>query len=154
MPAFDDEHGWAPERPADELLRIARYQRWLVAVVLAQLVLWAGFIALMVLGSREPDGGRAGAAVRFPIMLTLILGGVGGIYVFLLCWELRRGGFVALMLGAATVVPVLGLLVLTLVNGYATTELRKHGIPVGAFGASPTDITNRPSPYDDEDAGW
>jgi hypothetical protein len=40
------------------------------------------------------------------------------------------------------------------VNGYATTELRKHGVSVGTFGANLTDVVERPSPYDDEDAGW
>jgi hypothetical protein len=48
----------------------------------------------------------------------------------------------------------MGLLVIVLVNGYATSELRKNGVKVGAFGASSADIADRPSLYDDEDAGW
>lgn len=149
MPAFDDETGPPRERSADELRRIARYQRWLIAVVLAQLVLWGGFVALAFL-----SGGRVGGAVRFPVVLTFALGALGGVFVFLLSWELR-GGFVAVVFGLATVVPVLGLLVLTLANGYASDELRRHGVRVGTFGAHLDDIDNRRSPYDeDEDAGW
>ncbi len=137
------------ERSADELRRIVRYQRWLIAVVLAQLALWGGFILIGVLGN------RFAGTPRMPVILTFILGAVGGIYVFLLCWELKRGGIVAFMLGAATFVPCMGLLVMTLVNGYATTELRKHGVKVGVFGASLAAVDERPSLYDeDEDAGW
>ena len=147
MGAFDDEFGPAAERPPDALRRIVRYQRWLITVVLAQLVLWGGFIAVMALSR-----GR-GASVQFPVVLTFILGAVGGVFVFLLAWELR-GPFAAVVFGLATVFPCLGLLILTLVNGYATTELRKHGIPVGIFGASTDAISDRPSLYDDEDAGW
>jgi hypothetical protein len=147
MPVFDDETG-RPERSADELRRIARYQRWLIAVVLAQLALWGGFVALAALG------GRMGAAVRFPVVLTFALGAVGGVFVFLLSWELR-GGLVAVTFGLATVVPLLGLLVLTLANSYASDELRRHGVRVGTFGAHLDDIDDRRSPYDeDEDAGW
>jgi hypothetical protein len=49
----------------------------------------------------------------------------------------------------------MGLIILTLVNGYATTELKKHGVAVGVFGASLDAVEDRPSLYDaDEDSGW
>jgi uncharacterized membrane protein len=146
MAAWEDFDRPVGERSADELKRIVRYQRWLLAVVLAQLALWGGFIAVMVLG-----GG--GTGLDFPVALTFLLGAVGGVFVFLLSWELR-GALAAVVFGAATVIPCLGLLVLTIVNGYATAELRKHGLKVGLFGASGTALDERPSPYDDEDAGW
>jgi len=148
MAAWDEVDRRGGERSADELRRIVRYQRWLIAVVLAQLALWLGFIALMVLGR-----GR-GPGMGFPVALTFALGCAGGIFVFLLSWELR-GAFAALVFGLATVVPCMGLIVLTLVNGYATAELKKHGVRVGVFGASPADVRDRPDFYDaDEDAGW
>jgi len=146
MAAFDDEFG-TPERSVEALKRIARYQRWLIAVVLAQLALWGGFVGLMVLSE-----GRTGG-MQFPVVLTFILGAVGAVYVFLLSWELK-GPFAALVFAPATVLPCMGLLVLTLVNGYASTELKRHGVKVGVFGASERDVTDRPSLYDDEDAGW
>ncbi|MFM8274093.1 MAG: hypothetical protein ACKODX_17435 [Gemmata sp.] len=138
------------ERPIGELRRIARYHRWLVAVVLAQLALWLGFLALAAMsgGRVAGDGG-----MNFAMGLTLVLGCVGGGYVFLLSYELR-GLFAALVFGLATVIPCMGLLILTLVSGYATAELRKHGVKVGLFGASDAAVEERPSLYDDEDAGW
>jgi hypothetical protein len=75
------------------------------------------------------------------------------VFVFLTSWELR-GPFAAFVFALATFVPCMGLLVIVLVSGYATTELRKNGIRVGFFGASPEEIRDPPSYYDDEDAGW
>ena len=148
MTAWEDDRPGG-ERSAEELKRIVRYQRWLTAVVLAQLTLWLGFIALMVLGR-----GDVVDAMEFPVVLTFILGAVGGIFVFLLSWELR-GAFAAVVFGLATVIPCMGLIILTLVNGYAVTELKKHGVKVGLFGASLADVDARPDPYAaDEDAGW
>jgi hypothetical protein len=149
MGAWEDADHSGSERPVDGLKRIIRYQRWVIAVVLGQLALWGGFFGLSMLGS----GRFTGDTMSFPVLLTFILGGVGGIFVFLLAWELR-GPFAAVVFGFATVVPCMGLLILTLVNGYATAELRKHGIAVGTFGASPAAVEERPSLYDDEDAGW
>lgn len=146
MTADGDEFGPA-ERSVDDLKRIARYQRWLIAVVLAQLALWGGFVALIALG------GPGDARPQLPVVLTFILGGVGAVFVFLLAWELR-GPFVAVALGLATVLPCMGLFVLTLVSGYASAELKRHGVKVGIFGTAPADIDERPSLYDDEDAGW
>ena len=42
----------------------------------------------------------------------------------------------------------MGLIVLTLVNGYATNELKKHGVKVGVFGANLASVDERPSPDD------
>lgn len=154
-----DAAGWdefdrsAGQRSAEGLRRIARYQRWVIAVVLGQLALWAGYVGLMILGGLDPMRGRP-PSPDFAMSLTLILGAVGGVFVFLLSWEVR-GPFAALAFGPATLVPCLGLLILTMVNGYASTELKKHGVKVGVFGANQADIRDRPNPYDaDEDAGW
>jgi hypothetical protein len=147
----DDDFGPAADRrPADGLRRIARYQRWLVSVVLAQLVLWGAVVLLWLLSS-----GRWSFSPNFPMTLTLILGAVGGVYVFLSYYEVRGSGAFAVLFGLLTVVPVLGLLILTMTNGYSTSELRKHGVTVGLFGASEKDIPDEPSLYDiDEDTGW
>ena len=149
MPAWEDFDRPGSERSADSLRRIVRYQRWLIAVVLAQLALWGGYTALGAL-----SGGDFAGGMNFAVVLTFILGGVGGIFVFLLSWELR-GAFAAVVLGLGTVVPCMGLIVLMLVNGYATNELKKNGVRVGVFGATLADIDDRPSLYgDDDDAGW
>lgn len=149
MAAWEDFDRPDAERAPDSLRRIVRYQRWLIAVVLAQLALWGGYVVLGLLGR-----GNFGGGVGFPVVLTFILGAVGGIFVFLLSWELR-GTFAAVVFGLGTVVPCMGLFVLMLVNGYATNELKKNGVRVGVFGATLADIDDRPPLYsDDDDAGW
>jgi hypothetical protein len=145
--AWEDFDRPGHERSADELRRVARYQRWLIAVVLAQLVLWLGYVALMVLGGELED------ELRLPMVLTFILGAVGAVFVFLTSWELR-GALVAAVFALTTFVPCMGLLVIVLVNGYATAELRKNGVRVGFFGANPGEIRDRPSYDDDDEAGW
>lgn len=144
--AWDDFAEANTKRSLDSLRRIARYQRWIIAVVLAQLAL-VGYVALAELGR-----GRA-ADTDFPIALALISGGVGAAFVFMLSWELR-GAFAAIAFGLATLVPVMGVLILTLVNGYASAELKKHGLKVGIFGANFAEVQDRPVLYDIDDAGW
>lgn len=146
MAWLDDEFGEG-ERSVASLKRVARHQRALIAVVLAQLALWAGYLGLTVLSRGRNPG------VEFAVLLTFVLGAAGAVYVFRLSWELR-GGFAAVVFALATVPPCMGLIVLTLVNSYASAELKRHGIKVGVFGASERDVLARPSLYDDEDAGW
>jgi hypothetical protein len=146
-----DTAGWdesdRAERSADELKRIARYQRWVIAMLLMQLAVWGGYVALLILR----DGRRLSGEV--PMTLTVISGVVGAVFVFLLTWELK-GAFGAIAFGFTAPVPGFGLAIMGMVHGHATRELRRHGITVGLFGATVADIDRRPSLYDDEDAGW
>ncbi len=87
MAAWDESDRQGAGRSPEQLRRIIRYQRWLIAVVLGQLALWIGSIALTVIKRRADfDDG-----MNFPVLLTFILGCVGGIFVFLTAWELRPG---------------------------------------------------------------
>jgi hypothetical protein len=158
--AWEEFERSAGGRSADGLRRIIRYQKWLIFVVLAQLALWAFVLLFAIVRDNWPDMG-------FPKAVTFLLGCTGGIFVFLLSWELR-GTFGAIAFGLATVIPYgalalgfaaaisfLGVFILTLVNGYASAELREHGMTVGVFGASLAAVQERPGLYDvDEDAGW
>ncbi len=130
MPGHDEE---IARRPADELQRVARNQRWIVAVVLAQLALWAG---CLFLGLTRRGGSLD---LEFPLFLTVALGCVGGIYAFLIYWTVRDP-FWAVVMGLASIPPVVGLLTLTVVNGTATRTLNASGVAVGLFGAEPADI--------------
>jgi hypothetical protein len=144
---FDDDDEAIPRRPADELRRIARYQRWIVAVVLAQLGLWVGCILLpLSRGSGFTNGSG------FALTLTVILGCVGGVYSFLIYWS-DRNPIWAVVMGLASIPPFLGFLTLAAVNSVATRMLKTNGVPVGMFGADIAAIEDEPGFYD-EDAGW
>jgi hypothetical protein len=72
------------------------------------------------------------------ILLVRVIGGAaslaGAIFVFLLATKLYgTGGGIAL--GILTLVPLLGLIILLIINGKATGILKKHGILVGFLGA-------------------
>lgn len=146
MSEFDDD---LPRRPAAELRRIARYQRWIVAVVLAQIALWLGFILLSLISGQNP-----GSGLRFPTILTFFLGGVGGIYAFLTYWSIR-GPFAALIMGLGSIPPCMGIFVLMVVNATATGVLKENGVRLWFFwGAMESDILDDHELGDEEDEGW
>ena len=145
--AFEFE-GDAPRRPADELRRIARYQRWVIAIMLAQAALWVGYLLLSYARGENPREG-----LGLPVRLTFLLGGVGGIFTFLLYWTLR-GPFLALVMGLAAVPPCFGMLVMVVASAKATEVLKQNGVRVAKFfGAFDGDIHDYEE-LDTDDAGW
>jgi hypothetical protein len=144
MPDFDDDH---PRLPGEELRRLARYQRWVIACVLAQISMWVAALLMM--------GFLSGSSIDMdvPLFLTLILGVAGGVYAFLIYWAIRDP-FWACMMGFASMVPFLGFLALAAVNSETTKLLNRNGVQVGFFGADLNKIEDGGWVYDDEDAGW
>lgn len=143
MPDFDEDN---PRLPGEELRRIARYQRWVIACVLAQISLWVALLVLAIANGRGID-------LDVPICLTLILGIAGGAYSFLIYWQIRDP-FWACVMGVASMVPFLGFFALAAVNSAATQLLNRNGVQVGFFGADLNKIEDGGWVYDDEDAGW
>src|SRR5689334_3924872 len=107
---FDFDRDEAPRRPADDLRRLARYQRWIVGVVLAQVALWIGFLMLSLV-----RGHGIGDGMGFPLTLTAALGLAGGAFAFLI-YSTVRNPVIGLVMGAACVPPFLGVLALVVVN--------------------------------------
>ena len=116
-------------------------------MILAEIALWVGYIAIGWLRDSPFNDG-----LRIPVVFSLILGGVGGIFTFLLYWTIR-GPLAAILHGLAAVPPALGTLVLLLANTAATTVLKNHGVRVGIFGAFETDIPDD-HPEDEDDMDW
>lgn len=140
---YDANH---PRLPGDELRRLARYQRWVIACVLAQITMW---VTLLVMWARE--GG--GMDLDIPVFLTIILGVVGGVYAFLIYWSIRDP-FWAGVMGVASMIPFLGFFALATVNSETTKVLNRNGVSVGFFGADLNKIEDGGWVYDDDDAGW
>lgn len=63
-----------------------------------------------------------------------VAGVASSVFVFMLAIRLYGTG-VGVLLGVLTLVPLLGLIVLLIVNGKATSTLKSHGIAVGILGA-------------------
>ncbi len=131
----------------DDLKRVARYQRWVTACIFTQLVLALFWLVLIQLDSHVVQSART-----LVLALVIPLGVAGGIYAFLVYWIIRNP-FWAVIMGLASIPPVMGLLVLTVVNGTAREALKACGVTVGIFGANHRLIQNR-SYLADEDLGW
>lgn len=77
-----------------------------------------------------------------PMPVTLLLGlaclgaaVTGAVFVFMLSLSIYSTG-VGILLGILTLIPLLGLIVLLVINAKATSILRAHRIHVGLLGAS------------------
>lgn len=126
-------------RRGDEIRRIIRYQRWLIGLILMELVAWV--LVFLVRGSG-------------PELMLVAFTLAAAAFVFML--ETTLNGWVAGFLGGAmSLIPGLGVLVQVAVNRGATASLTKYGLKVGLFGASVTDLKPVWTPYDiDPETGW
>jgi hypothetical protein len=78
----------------------------------------------------------------FGILFSLIVLGAaitGAVFVFMLSIAIYSTGL-GIFLGILTLIPLVGLIVLLIVNGKATKILREHGIRVGLMGADAKQI--------------
>ncbi len=114
----------------EELYRVAKYQRGVLLCLLAQILIWVGSVVLQFsAGPPSPDGTPA------PVQLLLSLGLivvslVGVVFVFLLAINVYST-VVGVLLGILSLIPCIGLLILVIVNGKATSVLRRNNIKIG-----------------------
>ena len=73
------------------------------------------------------------AVLGFAVSVT------AAVFVFMLALALYNTG-AGVVLGILTLVPLVGLIVLLIINGKATNTLRHHGIHVGLMGARASEI--------------
>lgn len=114
-----------PER--EKLYRVAKYQRWVIYALLAN-------IAVNILGFALMGQGLAVAMAVVALSLAVVAFAI--ISVFLLAKEVINVG-VAVLCALMMIVPCVSLLVLLIVNQKATSYLQQHGIKVGFFGVDP-----------------
>jgi hypothetical protein len=136
-------------RPPADLRRIALYQRLLILCLLAQLLLWVGYVVAVTTGLARDNGEGAVLA----LIWTAGIGLLGGAIVFLVTAKLD-GAALGLMLGALTVIPCLGLVAITAVSTRATAALRANGVRVGLFGARSSDIEAGAGGFDPDEYDW
>ena len=113
--------------PREYLREVARRQRMIMLCILA-------YIILVVCQFVVPGPVR--------LILALLAFGVSvtaAVFVFLLAIKLYGTG-AGIVLGILTLIPLIGLIVLLIVNGKATKILREHNISVGLLGADPSRI--------------
>jgi len=116
----------APTEGVD-LRAIAVRQRAIMYCILGYIVMILGQFLI-------PPG------LRFvPAIIAMAVSIVAAVFVFMLALSLYGTG-IGLLLGVLTLVPLVGLIVLLIINNKATLILRHHGIKVGLMGADPKQI--------------
>jgi hypothetical protein len=114
----------------NDLREIARRQRGLNICILA-------YIVLIILRFTLPP--------QVMILVLLAVAAVvitSAVFVFMLSIAVYNTG-AGIVLGILTLIPIVGLIILLIINGKATSILRSHGIKVGLMGADPKQIPDR-----------
>lgn len=107
----------------EDLRAVAKYQKGILVCILIYLLLGLSRIAV-------PE-----SLQMFLGFGILLLGLVGTIFVFLLALKVYSP-VVGVVFGVCALLPCVGLLVLLVVNGKATSILRENGHKVGLLGAN------------------
>ena len=116
-----------PVMSREDLRSVATYQKGILLCILAYFGL---MLAQFVLSFDDK--------LILGIVLG-ILGIVATVFVFLLATKVF-GTVLGTVFGVLTMIPCVGLIILLIVNGKATSILKKHGIGVGLLGANLSDI--------------
>ena len=111
----------------EDLRGVAQYQKGILVCILIYLI--AVFCQFLI----PPE-------IRIFLGLGVILVSLTGtVFVFLLAIKVY-GAPLGVLLGILTLIPCVGLLVLLIVNGKATSVLRQNGIRVGLLGANLSEV--------------
>jgi hypothetical protein len=122
---------YAPPPPRNDLREIAVRQRAIMLCIL-------GYFVLMLCQFIPVSDPLRGLLVVAAIAVSI----TGMVFVIMLSIAVYNTG-AGIALGICTLIPLVGLIILLIVNGRATSVLRQHGIHVGLMGANKSQI---PSP--------
>ncbi|RLS75390.1 MAG: hypothetical protein DWI00_07795 [Planctomycetota bacterium] len=106
----------------EDLLKVAKYQKGILVCILVYILAVAGQFALPL--QIRPLVGLG----------VLVVGLIAAVFTIRLAMK-THGTVLGIILGILCLVPILGLLILLLVNQKATTVLQLNGIKVGLLGA-------------------
>ena len=111
-----------------DLRSVAKFQKGILVCILIYLIAVFGQFAL-------PPEIRPIVGIG-----VLLVGIVGAVFVFLLAMKVYGTGL-GILLGVLSLVPLIGLVVLLIVNGKATDIMKQNGIKVGLLGADVSAIS-------------
>ncbi|MCW5775242.1 MAG: hypothetical protein KIS87_02175 [Phycisphaeraceae bacterium] len=118
---------------------MAKYQRWLILAIAAQLVAIALRVWLTLAAGETPSGAGGAAALGGALLMLLVQLGASLfalVMLILLMSALDRPIVSRVLAGISQFIPLVGLIVLLCVNQRATRVLRGNGYHVGFLGAS------------------
>jgi hypothetical protein len=115
-----------PVPPQIPIRQIAQQQRGIIYCILAEIIV---VVLLVTVGRTAPLLALALDLAYVAVMVT------GAVFLFMLSISLYNTA-AGIILGILSLIPLLGLLILLMVNNKATTTLREHGVRVGLMGAN------------------
>lgn len=118
----------------EDLRAVAFYQRGILLAILTQIVCYGLMVAFGGVGGQSAPGAAPNLTALVPALLVLAAGLAGVVFMFLLAMKVYSTG-VGVLLGVLGLIPCVGLLVLLIVSGKATTILKENGYKVGLLGA-------------------
>lgn len=109
----------------EDLRRVAKAQKGILVCIL---------LSILALGMTATigEGSEAHTLLSF---VVLVVGVIGAVFVFRLAMIVFGTGL-GIVLGVLSLIPLIGLIVLLVVNGKATNVLKQNGIKVGLLGAN------------------
>ncbi len=119
--------GGRGKKSSDDLKSVAKFQKGILLCILAEML----FFGLQMGAPQQ---------LRPVISLGFLAASlVATVFVFLLAMKVYSTGM-GVFLGILSLIPCVGLLILLIVNGRATSVLKENGISVGLLGAKLSDL--------------
>jgi hypothetical protein len=118
----------------EKLFRVAKYQRWVLLSVLANIVVFATSILNSFEVISLPSSTRLILGIALIAIATLMI-----LSAFMLANQFYRDA-TSILCALLMWVPFVSLIVLLIINQKATGYLKQHGIKVGLLGTNPARI--------------
>lgn len=125
---------------ASEIREIAKWQKWILRIVVANILIMLG-VVMIAAASGNPEQGVGVAAGGLIQVTSCALSIVAIFLIFRLARALRQ---IPWIYAIAAIFPCIGLISLLVLNHFATTTLRAHGVKVGLLGANEADLAHLP----------
>jgi hypothetical protein len=124
---FEYDRGRRRRMPRADLRAIAGFQKGIIFCILA-------YVGVVIAQFGVPED------VRLWVILLLVPVGITAtVFVFLLATKVY-GSTTGVVYAVLTLVPLIGLIMLLVINGKATALMKENGIHVGLLGARSSDI--------------
>ncbi len=120
--------GYAPPpvQEGPDIRKVAAMQRTIMYCILSEILIVIGRVTFAT------NGNVTGLLLLG--LVYIVVGIIAAVCIFILALSLYNTAL-GIVLGILTLIPVVGLIVLLVVNSKATTVLRQNGLKVGLMGA-------------------
>lgn len=139
---MEQNQGIPKQWSSNDLFNVAKWQKYIILLVLLQLVTAAGFVMISMMSSGTQPGAPVNAvfgAIAIIYQIFRIVVAVLSIYcVFKMGKALGKS--TAILYAAGMILPLIGLLLLLVLNGEATRLLKDNNINVGLMGVDKSDL--------------